>query len=98
MRQLEISLCDAWLATQESDPPPPKGISVEYQTRESAWSGAVALIVRVAAGVSLGILANWLYDHLVKHGAKRITIDRQEVIVNRGEVQRIIREKIEIRQ
>jgi len=100
---LEIGLCDPWLETRESDVPPPEGVTLNYSERLQECDGATlnlvcGLVITLVVGIPASMAAAWLYDHLVKHGAKRITIDREQVTVNRGEIQRIVREKIEIRQ
>ena len=48
--------------------------------------------------VATNLVASWLYDKLKKHGTKTVSIDRQEIVVDRGQIERVIREKIEIRE
>jgi hypothetical protein len=51
-------------------------------------------ILTFSSGVSAGIVANWLYEK-IKGRALKLRIDRTEVQINKGEIERIIFEKIE---
>ncbi len=51
-------------------------------------------LLTFTTGVSTGIVANWLYDK-IKDRASKIRIDRTEVEISKGEIERIIFEKIE---
>jgi hypothetical protein len=46
------------------------------------------------SGVSAGIVANWLYEKLNRRISK-IRTSRQEVHINKGEIEKIIIEEIE---
>jgi hypothetical protein len=51
-------------------------------------------IVSFTSAVSAGIVANWLYEK-IKGRASTLRIDRTEVQINKGEIERVIIEKIE---
>ncbi len=53
-------------------------------------------IVEISKDVAVGVFSAWLYDHIKQYNAKRIRIEREEIIFNKGEVERIVREKLEI--
>lgn len=50
-------------------------------------------IVTFTGGVSAGIVANWLYEK-IKGRASKIRIERTELQIKKGEIERIIVEKI----
>jgi hypothetical protein len=51
-------------------------------------------ILTVTTGVSTGLVANWLYDK-IKGRASTLRINRTEVHMSKGEIERIIIEQIE---
>ena len=48
--------------------------------------------------IATNLAASYIFEYLSKHGAKRIRIDREEITFSRGEVERVVREKIDIQQ
>jgi hypothetical protein len=81
----------------------PDGISVKpmFQFLESVGSGSESGIVGVLIefapelkGIALGIIANWIYNILVKHKSTKITIDRKTIEFTEGNITSIIKEKI----
>ncbi len=58
------------------------------------FPGTLEFIMTFTTGVSAGVVANWLYEKL-KGRTSRIRIDRTEVQLNKGEIERIIVERIE---
>ena len=53
----------------------------------------IELVLSFATGVSSGIIANWLYEKLKGHVSK-ITIERTEIRLEKGEIERVIHETI----
>lgn len=51
-------------------------------------------IMTFTTGVSASLVASWLYDK-IKGRASRIIINRKEIQMNKGEIERIIIETIE---
>ena len=47
------------------------------------------------SGVAVGVLSNWIYEKL-KGKTNSITIDRIEIELNKGEIEKILKEKIKI--
>ena len=47
------------------------------------------------SGVGAGLVANWLYDKLRGKKITRIVIERTEVKLNEGEIEKVINEKAE---
>ena len=66
------------------------------ETRRSLDAGVVVqLLLTFAATVSANVLAAWLHDKLKSARARRMWIDRTEIELDQGEIERIVREKIE---
>jgi len=55
----------------------------------------ITVAPNVAGGVIAGIIANWIYDKLKGKNVERIMIDRKEVQIEKGEITKVISEKIE---
>ena len=96
--ELTIHAPEEILLSADDGLPPPEGVSITMRLLESVdLSGIGEFVLLIAGGVPASLFAAWLYDKLEKHGAKTIRIDRHEIVVDRGEIERIIWEKIEIR-
>jgi len=54
----------------------------------------ITIAVSVGANVGASLVANWLYDK-IKGRARTVRIDRVEVHLDKGEIQRVIAERIE---
>ena len=93
--QLEIAV--PLLAYRDLAESPPAGVSLDAPVEYRDGSALVAFTLFVLP-VATGVVADWLYDKLKKHDAKTIRIERHEVVFDQGEIKRIIREKIEIRE
>src|SRR5438309_10794286 len=68
----------------------------------SSWFGAKAfgaqevlnLVLECGKDVSIGIFASWLYDKL-KGRPVKLRIDRTEILIEEGEIRRVLTERIE---
>jgi len=49
---------------------------------------------KVALPVAVGLFSSWLYDRLKNRRVRRISIERTEVKLDKGEIERILLEKI----
>lgn len=76
----------------------PKGVSVSPKLipagKGLGSTEPLNMIIYFALGVSSQVIASWLYDKLKKCSSNKITIDRKEIILDEGEITRIIEEKI----
>ena len=87
--------------TLNSSVPVPHGISVSIQPTETQRSfgtdyPTAAAIIEFGANVSASMVAAWLYEHLQKHKARKIRINRKEITVSEGEIKKIIEESISV--
>jgi hypothetical protein len=103
-REIQIDLLDVdvWSLMRDT-PSPPAGITVDGPIGRKLYSDASAaipmfIIVSIALPIANKVVASWLFEYLHKHRAKRIRIDREEITFNRGEVERVVREKIDVSQ
>ena len=83
--------------------PFPDGITIKGPISTALFSeGAAAvpmfIVVTFAIPIATSVAAAFLYDYLKKHKTKRIRIEREEIIFNRGEIERIVRERLEIEE
>ena len=99
MMELRFAIDVDDFSCTDDDLPAPAGVSIEDAFRENLdlW-GLREFTLNIILPVAASVVANWLYDKLKKHGAKSIRINRQQITVDRGKIERIIREEIEIRQ
>ena len=101
-REIQIDLLDVdvWSLIRDKSPPPlgitidgPRGRSLNS---EGAGGVPMFLLMTITLPVATNLVASYLFQYLSKHRAKRIRIDREEITCNQGEVERIMREKIDI--
>ena len=75
------------------------GLSVQWKggfvRKDFGGAGLVTVVLTLGTGIVGSVVANWLYDRL-KGRAKRIRIERQEIEVDKGEITKLIQERIEI--
>jgi hypothetical protein len=103
-REIQIDLLDVdvWSLMRDK-PSPPAGITVmspvgtKHYT-EGATSVPMFIVLSITLPIATNIAASYIFEYLSKHGAKRIRIDREEITFSRGEVERVVREKIDIQQ
>jgi hypothetical protein len=98
MSEVTISLCDPWLITKEPDPPPPEGVTVEYYPLQLSMDAPTVidtLVLFIVLPVSVNLLTDWLHEHLIKHGAKSITVHSKKITVEKGELRLILEEYTE---
>ncbi len=98
--ELRITFDKPWTDMPEPTQPP-QGVTVSYheRLRESAdvtTTLVLGLVVGFVSGVPASMVAAWLYDQLRKRNTARIRIDQEEIDVNQGEIERIVRTKMEI--
>ena len=65
---------------------------------EGAAPVAMFIIMTITLPIATNLAASYIFEYLSKHGAKRIRIEREEITFSRGEVERVVREKIDIQQ
>ncbi len=96
--KITIALDEPWINPELQQSP--AGMEVEYKGNfhegEGARSTVFAIIVSIPIGFSTSLAASWVYDLLNQHHTKRILIDRQEIRVEKGEIERIFNERIEV--
>ena len=103
-RELRIDLLDVDVFSLMRDKgSPPAGVTVQGPTATSLnCDGAevqrMFIVMYLALPIATGVLANFIYEYLSKHKAKRIRIDRTEINFDRGEIERVVREKLDIQQ
>jgi len=101
MVTLEIETYDRRLGLDITQPSAemPEGMSVkELESRGYKAVGipdTVILAVSIPLNVTASLAANWLYDKL-KGRSERIRIDRREITIEKGEIARILEEKMDI--
>jgi len=49
----------------------------------------------VVIGIGVGLISAWLYDKLNGRDVKKLTIEKTEVTINKGQIEKIIIEKIQ---
>jgi|GEM_PF-4380452 hypothetical protein len=52
------------------------------------------VILTISSQVAIGLFTNWLYDKLKTDNRAKITVERTEVQLDKGEIVRIITEKL----
>jgi hypothetical protein len=57
----------------------------------------MTLALEVPAGIAVGVVSSWLYDKLKDRRVQAMRIDRTEITFDKGEIQKILIEKIESR-
>jgi len=80
-----------------------EGVSVAYEYTEYRKAVGFADIIHVIVtigrdvpiGVAAGLIATWLYDKLKGRKVEKLKIERTEIEVDKGEIKRVIMEKIE---
>ena len=76
-----------------------EGVSVEippiYERRDLGGENIALAIITLAASVPAGLFTAFLYDKIKGKSAK-ITINRKEVHIDKGEIRRVIEESIKI--
>jgi len=79
----------------------PEGVTVG-RLQSEIFNGPISdnltlfFIVEISKDIAVGVLSAWLYDRIKQHNPKRIRIEQEEIILNQGEVERIVRKKLEI--
>src|SRR3989304_475058 len=72
----------------------PGGGSLKYlgqmEYRSLDMPTILTMALNFSSGVAVGVIANWIYDKL-KGKANSITIDRIEIELNKGEIERILK-------
>ena len=102
--EIQIDLLDVDLYSLIRDrPSPPAGITVSCPIGTKHYAdGAAAvpmfIVLSITMPIATSLVASYIFEYLSKHRAKRIRIDREEITFSRGEVERIVREKIDIQQ
>jgi hypothetical protein len=51
-------------------------------------------VLTFGSGMAAGVAANWLYDKLKGKKIERLIIERTEVEIDRGEIKKVIEEKL----
>ena len=101
MVTLEVETYDRRLGLDLTQPSAemPEGMSVqELESRAYKAVGVpetITLAVSVPLSVGASLAANWLYDKL-RGRADRIRIDRREITLDKGEITKILEEKLDI--
>jgi hypothetical protein len=98
-KELYIALPDSWVESETEDAPPPEGVEVKYHARvqedATGWSQMLGIFITIPlTTIALNMVSAWLYDLLVKHKTKRIIIESEEIIVEQGAIQRVIRKTV----
>lgn len=68
-----------------------KGVS---KTKAFGFPETIELVLSFGIGATSSLLASWLYEK-IKGRATNLRIDRTEVFINKGEIEKLIVEKIE---
>lgn len=68
-----------------------------YIRKAIGFPEIVYFILTFSLGVSASVIANWIYDKIKGKEIEKIIIEKTEVDLNREEITRIIKEKIEIK-
>jgi hypothetical protein len=105
-RELRIDLLEIDLDSllrERNRPASPDGLSIRGPiatslSSEDAVAVPMFLILQVTLPITCSLVANYLYHCLEKHEARRIRIEREEIVFGRGNIERVIREKIDVRE
>ncbi len=73
---------------------PPITFTKGYEAEEIA----VSVIVNIAAGIPVSLIAPWLYNKLKNCRSSKISINRREIQISEGAITNIIEEDIKIEQ
>jgi hypothetical protein len=100
--QIDLLDVDLWSLMRDTPSPPP-GITVRGPVGTKLYAdGASAvpmfIVLSITLPIATNLAASYIFEYLSKHSAKRIRIDREEITFCRGEVERVVREKIDIQQ
>jgi predicted DNA-binding transcriptional regulator AlpA len=69
------------------------------EQRDAQAIGFLELALSLASGVASSLVASWLYEKLSKRTPPlRLRINRTEVRFDKGEIERVIREQIELHE
>lgn len=75
------------------------GASIRYEGTQVRLAAALPEIIRITlifgSGVAASYLANWLYAKL-SGKATKIRINRLEIEIDKGKIEKVLREKVEI--
>ncbi len=95
---IQVSARD-WSAKTD-DPTPPEGVSIRgpmLSGQKDMGEYTLAFVITATASVSAILIADWLKNKFIKRGSKSITIDRHHTVKTKGEIEYVLREKIEIK-
>jgi hypothetical protein len=95
---LELPDLDAYHALK-SDPRQPEGVSVWMAPQGAGHGGPlidVWAVVEFGLNVSGSLVAAWLYDHFRKRKQTKLRIQRKEIILDQGVIQKVIEEEIRV--
>ena len=98
---LDANLSSELMGTQAvaGELPIPGNAKLKYSGEDVCKAAGMSRIVYLSlifsGNVAASLVAAWLYDKL-KGKASKITIDRTEVRLDKGEIARIIQEKIKV--
>lgn len=77
--------------------PIPKDVSIWIPPQGASGDQPLSLVyivIEFSTNVAAAVVAAWLVGHFRKRGAKTIKIERKELIVSKGEIQKVIEEKL----
>jgi len=69
-----------------------------YGRKAIGFPEIVYFTLTFLSGVSASVIANWLYEKLKGKKIDKIIIDKTEVILDKEEITKVIKEKIEIKR
>ena len=79
-----------------------QGVSLSYKgtsiRKALGFPEIIMLSASIPTGVVAGILANWLWEKLKDRKVTKIEIDRTTVELDKGEIKRVIEERITKKQ
>ena len=90
--RLEIRVSSKLIAAKLLNTLPPEGVTViTPQDKESRdlTKTLIPVLIYFAASVSLDVLSAWIYD-AIKKASGKITINRKETGIGKGEIRRVI--------
>jgi len=98
-RQLDFDLFETRKLSRGMEKTVQKGVSIRYrgtieQLAVDFPSIIEITIIAFATQVAAQIVANWLYDK-IKGRAVKLRIERTEVEIDKGQIERILMEKME---
>jgi hypothetical protein len=67
-------------------------------TKGLGFTEPVDITITVASSVSIGLLTNWLYDKFKNSRSRKISINRKEIHIDKGEITKTIKESIKIKE